>query len=190
MRVVDAEEARRSLQRWREWSEKPKELRQSKEERKGPGEWIYDPIRDYTSDNDLDFKRKDEPTYLDSLTPNAKQVAWKTPTEFLMCPTGMPENPLEAYKQNMEIDKIFCRNCYGESFLKDVGFTPERDALVVLTHQPGGVKTWYLSCIYIENGMFIHESIGSYFEEIGGRKYFTIHTGGNWTGGDVADDYC
>lgn len=190
MRVVSPEEAKRSLERWKEWTNKPKEQRLSIGERKGPGEWIYDPIRVSTSANDRDFEDEDESTYYDSLTPNAKQVAWKTPTEFLMCPTGMPENPLEAYKQNMEIDKIFCRNCYGESFLKDVGYTPEGDALVVLTYQPEGVKTWYLSGIYIENGKFIHESIRSYFEETGGRKYFTIHTGKAWTGGDVFDDYC
>ena len=119
---------------------------------------------------------------------NIEQRNWKTPSEFPMCPTGMPEQPLEAYKQNMKIDEVFCRNRYGESILKAVGYNPDEDALIVLTYQPGSVKEWYLSGIYIEEGKFVHEAIGSFFEEVGGLKYFTIYTGGERTGGDVFDD--
>ena len=121
---------------------------------------------------------------------NIVQRSWKTPTEFPMCPTGMPENPLEAYKQNMKIDEVFCRNRYGESFLKDVGYDRVRDALIVLTNQPGSLKEWFVSGIYIEDGKYVYETIKSCFEEIGGRKYFTIHTDGTWTGGEVLDDRC
>ena len=88
----------------------------------------------------------------------------------------------------MRINGLFCRNRYGDSFLKDVGYNPEGDALIVLTHQPNGVKKWYLCGIYIEDGKYIHESIGSYFHEDGGRKYFTLNTGGTWLGGEVYDD--
>lgn len=121
---------------------------------------------------------------------NIEQRNWKTPTEFPMCPEGMPENPLEAYKQRTKIDEVFCRNRYGESYLKDVGFTPEEDTLIVLTYQPDGVKEWYVSGIFIENGKYVHETIKSCFEEIDGRKFFAIHTGATWTGGDVLDDFC
>ena len=123
-------------------------------------------------------------------TKNIEQRNWRTPTEFPMCPVGLPENPLEAYKQNMIIDGIFSRNRYGESLLKDVDYTPERDALIVLTYQPGSTKEWCLCATYVDNGKFIHESISSYFQEDGGRKYFTIYTGGVWTGGEVFDDGC
>lgn len=121
---------------------------------------------------------------------NIEQRNWRTPTEFPMCPAGMPDNPLEAYRQQMIEGGIFCRNQYGESFLVEVGYVPEGDALIVLTKQPGGIKEWYVSGIYIENNLFIHESIGSFFEEDGGRKEFTILTGGEWTGGDTFDDFC
>ena len=121
---------------------------------------------------------------------NIEQRNWTTPTEFPMCPTGMPENPLEAYLQQMIEGEIFCRNRYGDSFLVEVGYVPEGDALIVLTHQPGSLKEWYLSGIYIENGHYIHEAIGSFFEEDGGRKEFTIRTGGEWTGDENIDDYC
>ena len=120
---------------------------------------------------------------------NIEQRNWTTPTEFPMCPAGMSEKPLEAYKSQMRIDGIFCRNRYGDSFLKGVGYNPEGDALIVLTYQPDAVKKWYLCGIYIEGGKYIHESIGSYFYEDGGRKYFTLYTGGGWTGGEVPDDY-
>ena len=119
---------------------------------------------------------------------NIEQRNWTTPTDFPMCPAGMPEKPLEAYRSKMRINGLFCRNRYGDSFLKDVGYNPEGDALIVLTHQPNGVKKWYLCGIYIEDGKYIHESIGSYFHEDGGRKYFTLNTGGTWLGGEVYDD--
>lgn len=123
-----------------------------------------------------------------TLADNIEQRNWSTPTEFPMCPAGLPDNPLEAYKRLMTTDGIFCRNRYGDSFLKDAGYNPEGDALIVLSHQPNGIKEWYLCGIYIEEGKYIHESIGSYFHEDGGRKYYTIYTGGTWTGGEVYDD--
>lgn len=121
---------------------------------------------------------------------NIEQRNWATPTEFPMCPAGMPDDPLEVYRSRLTLDGLFCRNRYGDSFLKDVGYNPERDALIVMTHQPDGFKEWYLCGIYIENGKYVHESIGSFFHEDGARKYFIIHTGGVWTGGEVYDDYC
>ena len=33
-------------------------------------------------------------------------------------------------------------------------------------------------------------NLGSFFEEDGGLKYFTLAQGKTWTGGDCFDDYC
>lgn len=121
---------------------------------------------------------------------NIEQRNWFTPTEFPMCPEGIPDNPLEAYLRRMIEGDVFCRNRYGESILVEVGYVPEGDALIVLTHQPGSLKEWYLSGIYIDNGHYVHEAIGSFFDEDGGRKEFTIRTGGEWIGGETIDDYC
>lgn len=71
---------------------------------------------------------------------NIEQRNWTTPTVFPMCPAGMPENPLEAYRQQMIEGDVFCRNRYGDSFLVGVGYVPEGDALIVLTNQPDGFK--------------------------------------------------
>lgn len=207
MRAVTKEEAQRSLARWQEWAAKPKEERKPKGE--GVGEWIYDEDKHSRPTNNRPYyvgpynsweehkaavdemnRQYYEEQYglKDSLTQGARQLKWKTPTVFLMCPTGVPEISLELYEQNMVIGEIFCRNCYGESYLKDVDFNPEKDALIALTYQPGGVKEWYLIKIRMDDGYYVHETIGSFFEEIGGRKYFTIYTGGDWTGGEVLDD--
>lgn len=121
---------------------------------------------------------------------NIEQRNWATPTEFPMCPKNMSDNPLETYMEHMIKGDIFCRNRYGESVLVDVGYTPNKDTLIILTYQADGIKKWYLCRVYMENEFYIHESIGSYFTEDGGRKYFTINTGGKWTGGEVFDDYC
>jgi hypothetical protein len=32
--------------------------------------------------------------------------------------------------------------------------------------------------------------MGSFFDENGAKKYFTLAQGKEWTGGDVFDDYC
>ena len=108
---------------------------------------------------------------------NIEQRNWSTPTEFPMCPSGMPEKPLEAYLQRMIEGDVFCRNRFGESILVDVGWVPEEDALIVLTNQPGGIKEWYMSGIYIENGHYIHESIGSFFDEEDARTEFALQLG-------------
>ena len=91
-----------------------------------------------------------------------------------MCPSGMPEKPLEAYLQRMIEGDVFCRNRFGESILVDVGWTPEEDALIVLTNQPNGFKDWYLCGIYVENNHYIHESISSFFYEDEARTEFAF----------------
>lgn len=209
MRAVtkkEAETCRRNIERWAAIDSPPSNSG------KGVGDYIF-------SDDDQDFVRswngglllpeqktwaqqkaeieaenqrryEEEHSLKDSLTPGALQLNWVTPTEFPMCPSHPSENPLNAYSQNMKIGGVFCRNRYGESYLKDFGFNTEGDTIIVLNYQPGGVKEWYLCGIHFENGKYVHESIRSYFQEIGGRKDFTIYTGGIWTGGDVLDDFC
>ena len=43
----------------------------------------------------------------DSLTPGAKQLDWKTPTEFLLCPGEEQERTLQAYMGNLKEGKVF-----------------------------------------------------------------------------------
>ena len=131
----------------------------------------------------------------DSLTPGAKQLNWKTPTEFLLCPTEGSEKTLEAYLDNLVKGKVFTHNHWGDCIVLDCGINETDKAIYVLTHNTdmddnGFGKPWALCRITLQDGIFIHENEGSFFEAVGGQKYFTLAMGRVWTGGEVFDDGC
>lgn len=119
MRAVTKDESEHSLERWKEWAAKPIVERKAKGERKGPGEWIFSEEemaearkwngdwenREYKSwdqqkaEIEKETQRYYEEQYglKDSLTPVARQLNWKTPTEFLLCPQKGQECTLQAY---------------------------------------------------------------------------------------------
>lgn len=129
----------------------------------------------------------------DSLTPGAMQLFWRTPTEFVLCPGNAKDHSLSDYFKNLEEGKVFLRNEHSDSqTILKAGYNEKEQALYVLTfdkENPVG-KHWALCRIFIFEDVFVHESIRTYFEEKGGLKYFTIHMGKEWTGGEVIDDYC
>lgn len=51
------------------------------------------------------------------------------------------------------------------------------------------IKPWSLAQITYENGLFVHENLGSFFKKEGAEKRFTLVQGLEWTGGDTFDDY-
>lgn len=62
--------------------------------------------------------------------------------------------------------------------------------LYVMTfNEKSFMKQFALATVTYEDGFFIHESKGSYFEEQGAEKYYTLEQGLEWTGGDGIDDY-
>lgn len=208
MRVVTKEEAQRSLKRWEEWTAKPKEERKPKGE--GVGEWIYDVdkpvpkpsnrphyIGPYNSwaehkaaveemnmrQQELDYGLKD------SLTPRAKQLDWKTPTEFPQIPTEITATPLQDYLARLPKGAIYTRNRWGESPVYDAAMSEDGSHLSVVT-EISGVTHYALSEVTFENGFFVHKSIRTFFTEEGAQKYFTESRGLKWKGGDVLEDYC
>lgn len=129
----------------------------------------------------------------DSLTPGAKQLFWRTPTDFVLCPGNAKDYSLSDYYKSLEEGKVFLRNEHSnnQTILK-AGYNEKEQALYVLTYDkenPVG-KHWALCRIFIFEDVFVHESIRTYFEENGGLKYFTLHMGDEWTGEDSIDDYC
>ena len=217
MKTVTEEEGQRSLKRWREWASKP--LSERMPQGKGVGEWIYAD----TSSN-IAPKPSSRPRYAgpyksweehkaaieesnrlwheqqyglkDSLTPGAKQLDWKTPTEFLLCPGVKDDRTLQAYLSKLVRGKVFARTKYGEGgTVLECGYNENDDALYVLTYRQevegiGFGKPWALCKITLQDGSFVHENQGSFFREDGGQKYFTLAMGREWTGGDVFDDFC
>ena len=69
------------------------------------------------------------------------------------------------------------------------GFLCSLTIVYVLTFGRSSVKPWALCKITLQNGIFIHENCGSFFQESGGLKNFTIAMGKEWTKGPVFDDF-
>ncbi len=213
MRSVTKEEAARSLKRWQEWSAKPIEERKSKGERKGLGEWVFSEEemkgarkwngdwenRGYKSwaEQKAEIEEENRRNYeeqcglKESLTPGAKQLEWKTPTAFLLCPKEGQERTLQSYLSNLEKGRVFTSTNYGDGgIVLEAGYNSDEDAVYVLTYKEDTMKPWALCRITFQDDCFIHENRHTYFHEDGGRKYFTLAMGREWTGGEVFDDCC
>ena len=209
MRTVTKEEGERSLKRWNEWSTKPIEERKPKGN--GVGEWIYNEDSDlgelwdknwYKHEYKSDYQRQKEDIerdnlriyeeeygLKDSLTPGAKQLNWKTLTEFPQIPQEISDTPLQDYLARLSKGTIYCRNQYSDSPVYDAAMSENQIHLAVLT-EISGVTNYALSEVRFENGFFIHKSIRTFFTEDGANKYFTLSLGKEWDGGDVMEDYC
>lgn len=128
-------------------------------------------------------------TITESLTPNAVQVDWKTPSEFPYCPTNIGINPLTEYASKLKAGKIFCQNKYYKSVISDFALANEGKDLLVITTSDNP-KPWALAKVTYKDGMFYHSNEGSFFEENGAQKYFTLAQGKEWAGEDCIEDYC
>lgn len=203
MRRVTKEEADACLKNLERWAAEDAQ-REVKGNGKGNGvgEWVfkqqfdsemfsrYKPWAQRKLEIEAETRRffQEQKALKASLTTNARQLNWVTPSEFLMCPQ---EGTLSDYLSNIELDKTFCRTQYGDGGkVLDFGYNQQDGAIIVLTQGASEDKSWALCRITMENGYFVHENCGSFFEEDGGRKYFTIAMGREWTGGDVFDDFC
>ncbi len=211
MKTVTKEQAavcRKHMVEWAKSDNKPNP------NSKGIGDWIFEESdngfgeswdndwvnRDYRSDYQKQIDeiekmnlriREEEYGPKDSLTPGAKQVNWKTPTEFLLCPKGKFTRTLQAYLSNLKKGETFTRTQYGDGGkVLDAGYNEEENAVIVLTEGGNPMKPWCLTKITMQDNYFIHANEGSFFQEDGGMKYFTLAMGREWTGGEVFDDAC
>lgn len=213
MRAVSPEEAIISKERLLEWA-------QNKPKAKGGtiGEWLFTkqqqerdkpktisnewPTLEWTSkegisNGSIGFRHEIIPEHAEmilnetaSLTPNAIQVYWRTPSEFPFCPSSPSEKPLKDYCDSLQIGMPFCKNELYVSSVWKFSMADEDTSLIVLTKSEGGIKPWALAKVTYRDGKFIHKSLGSYFSEDGAMKYFTVAKGEEWTGDDSIDDYC
>lgn len=207
MRAVTPEEAQRSLKRWSEWAARPVEER--KPLGKGVDEWIngkktpsmstsnraryVGPYNSWAEHKAVveEMNRQQEQDYglKDSLTPGAKQLDWKTPTEFPQTPQTLSDMPLLDYLARLPKGAVYTRNRWGESPVYDAALAEDGSHLAIVA-EISGVTNYALSEVTFENGFFIHKSIRTFFTEESAQKYFTESLGREWTGGDVFDDYC
>ena len=126
-----------------------------------------------------------------SLTKNGKQVNWKIPTEFVCCPQEISENPIMSYFENLQIGKLFCKNEVYSNTVFDFNLSDDKKILFVATQSTDteAIKPWAIVKIVYIDSFFVHYSLGSFFEEIGVRKYFCLEQGKEWDGEeDCFDD--
>jgi hypothetical protein len=179
MRSVTKKEAEESRRRLLDWA---------KSERMPSGgtlgEWIY---RSRTEQ----YVEEPEPDDLiESRTPGATQKNWKTPSEFPLCPSEIDANALDEYRERLKPGEVFSRNHFGESKVESAELSESSETLVVLCKHPGGVKDWTLARVWVENRLFVHEGLGTFFTLEGATKQYFLKRGLKWEGGDSIDDYC
>lgn len=202
MRTVTTEEARSSYERLRSWAEK----KDNEKPLEGTiGEWIF------TQKNKKDYKKPSfegkqytnvaygqnnhiisVDSHIDSLTesltPNAMQRYWCTPTEFPLCPSNIGDSPLSAYMNNLKKGTIISKNQYAIHYIDDYALCKD-DRLVIRTHANDGIKMFSMITITFEDGKYVHEGT-TFFEERGAQKALTLAQGDEWKGEDGIDDYC
>lgn len=190
MRTVSREEARASLERLTLWSKG-----EHKPQGGTIGEWIFENKNTSLLYSDLNENAFDELDEIEeeypSLTENAIQLNWKTPTLFPRCPSGNADRPLEKYYSNLNNNEVFCLNEYNKSIIHNYALSKTSDKLlVVCKFSDFSVKQWSLIEVSYKNGLFYHKSLGTFFDEEGAQKYFTLGLGKEWTGEEVFDDFC
>lgn len=132
-----------------------------------------------------------KPEYTKALYPeNVLQKDWSTPTEFFCCPKQVENNALDCYANNLSEGVQFSKNKYCESYVLKYGMTKDGTGLIILCKLIDSAKDYALTKVSYVQKQFVHENLGSFFDEKGGEKYFTLACGDEWTGGDCVDDYC
>lgn len=126
---------------------------------------------------------------IDSLTPLAIQRRWKTPTEFPSCPNQLGPKPLLEYSLNLRSDSVFARDRYKESLVELAELGDGLLSVLVRFSDVSSVKPWAVTKITFENGRFVHESSGTYFELNGAKKRHYGLLGIPFSGESI-DDFC
>jgi hypothetical protein len=124
-----------------------------------------------------------------SLTSIAIQRRWKTPTAFPNCPNVLGPNPLAEYARNLRSGVVFSQDRYKETA---VVMSEQGNALlsvIVKSLEENAVKPWAVTKITIENGKFVHEAIGTFFELNGAKKAYYELLDIPFSGNSI-DDYC
>lgn len=129
--------------------------------------------------------------YTKSLTKNAVQRNWMTPSQFVCCPKEISNTPLDDYLSNLHNGKIFCKHQYGQLEIIKFSLSKDNNSIIIRCfNKERNIKSFYVAKITFENNLFVHTSVGSYFTDEGAEKYYTLALGEEWSGSDVLDDYC
>lgn len=180
MCTVNIQEALESKARLLTWAKSEKSL-----QGRTLGEWIYN--------RSLPKEQIQEvPEFTNSLTQNAKQKDWKTPTEFPCCPQDISKNLITDYASNLKAEKVFSKNQYSNFIIEAFAISKDNAVLWVMCRSSdnNAIKPYSLAEITYETDHFIHKNLGSFFQKEGAEKQFTLAQGLEWTGGETFDELC
>lgn len=182
---VSIQEAKASKERLLAWAKSGKALQGG-----SLGEWIYN----RSVSNQFINYVVEELELINSLTPNAVQKVrnWKTPSEFPCCPQENTNKPMAAYVANLNAGDVFSRNQFTSSIIECFAISKDENTLWIMckSGDENPIKPYSLAEITYQNDVFVHNSLGTFFEKGGAEKQFTIAQGLDWTGEDTIDDYC
>ncbi len=131
------------------------------------------------------------PDVIPSKTPGAVQKNWKTVSEFPGCPQEQTADPLITYTRHLAPDSVFSLNDYGSSIVRKTQLSQDNKYLYVITDSDSAtaVKRWALAQVTYEEGLYVHENLGNFFEERGAERALCEATGGEWKGEEGIDDW-
>lgn len=99
--------------------------------------------------------------------------------------------PLEDYFNNLQKGALFSQNKNNSATTLDFALASDKKSLfVVCGFQQDAIKPYAFVEIIYENNIFVHINRGTFFDEQGAYKYFTLAQGREWSGGEVFDDLC
>jgi len=182
MCTVSIQEAQASKTRLLAWAKSDKPLMGGT-----LGDWIYNrSLAKVKNENKLEI--------INSHTPNAVQKVqnWKTPSEFPCCPQENQANPITTYAQNLNVGDIFSRNQFTSSLIERFAISKDEKTLWIMckSGDENPIKPYSLAEVTYQDDVFVHNSLGTFFQKDGAEKHFTIVQGLEWTGGETFDDLC
>lgn len=187
MRTVSSEEARTAYENVMHWAQAAPKVDTERKSKITAGShdkrWIFEDSKGTIA----------QPGIVSAKSPlSAVQLKWTRPAEFVKCPTLVSESGLCEYAERLKPGEVFARNPYGESLVVEAELSMDKTFIVVRTEnttnkvKSGGA----VAKIFIKDGRYVHESLGTFFLEDGAKKTYTLALGREWTGGVVFDDFC
>lgn len=134
MRTVSADEAKAAYKNIMQLNNMSMQKTSDEKKRKsGIGEWIfkengynYKPIKlignyyNFEQEQKTDILKKETKNFVvDSLTPNAIQKNWTTPTYFPLCPNFNKANTLDTYYIKLRKNIVISENSHSIHIIKD-----------------------------------------------------------------------
>jgi hypothetical protein len=151
------------------------------------GDWIYNrSLPEKNNETKLEI--------INSLTPDAVQKSqnWRTPSEFPCCPKEKHENPITAYCKNLIVGHIFSRNQFTTSLVERFAISKDEKTLWIMckSGDENPIKPYSLAEVTYQDDVFVHNSLGTFFQKDDAEKQFTLVKGLEWTGGETFDELC